>query len=115
MESDTVSSELPTTSQDCSSVDDSRDEQSSAEGPAVPLLSKLKSPRLSDLSRKRKVATNPPPKGKRPCRGYTAAEPRGVSASQRVKEFAGDPLCVSLGKLFCNACREELSLKSERR
>jgi uncharacterized Zn finger protein len=28
-----------------------------------------------------------------------------------VKEFADDSLCVSAGKLFCRACREELSVK----
>ena len=38
----------------------------------------------------------------------TAAEPKGVTASQRVREFADEPVCVSLGKFFC---REELSLK----
>jgi len=101
MEPDT--SELPTTSQDCSSVDDSRGKQSFAEGPAVSLLSKLKSPRLSDLSGEmtEMVATTessiagPLPKSKRPCRGSTAAESKGVSASQRVREFTDEPLCVS--------------------
>lgn len=41
---------------------------------------------------------------------------RSVSAAsaallQRVSEFPGEHLRVSLGKLFCNACRETLSLK----
>ena len=39
-----------------------------APDPVLSLLSKLKSPRTSDLARKRRVAANPP-KGKRPCRG----------------------------------------------
>ena len=38
-------------------------------------------------------------------------EPRSVSASQRVSEFAGENLSVLSGKLFCNACRETLSVK----
>ena len=81
-----------------------------APDPVLSLLSKLKSPRPSDLARKRRVAANPP-KGKRPCRGSTAAEPKSIMAYQRVKQFAGEPFSVSRGKLFCNGCREELSLK----
>ena len=74
------------------------------------LRSRLKAPRASDLARKRKVAVNPP-KGKRGCRGATAAEPKNITALQRVKEFPDQPLqmCVSNRKLFCNACREEMS------
>ena len=43
--------------------------------------------------------------------GSTTAESKHINACQRVKEFPGQPLCVSNKKLFCNACREELSLK----
>ena len=56
------------------------------------------------------VATNPP-KGKRGCRGATAAELKNITALQCVKEFPDEPLCVSNRKLFCNACREEMSLE----
>ena len=45
----------------------SSSDEESASNCAVSLLSRLKSPRASDLARKRKVAQNPPPKGKRPC------------------------------------------------
>ena len=31
---------------------------------------------------------------------------------QRVKQYPGEQLDISAGKLFCKACREELSLKS---
>ena len=31
---------------------------------------------------------------------------------QRVKEFPGEKVVVSRGKLFCSACREELHVKS---
>ena len=47
----------------------------------VSFLDRLKSPRPSDLARKRKIGTNPPPKGKRTCRGQgtNATEPKGVT------------------------------------
>ena len=78
------------------------------------ILDRLKAAAPSEPSRKRKVGTNPPPKGKRTCRGHggTASEPKGVSPSQRVKENPDEALTLSNGKLFCSACREELSLKS---
>ena len=38
---------------------------SETEGSSVSLLDKLKAPKPSDLSRKRKIAVNPPPTGKR--------------------------------------------------
>ena len=79
-------------------------------GVAISLLSRLKAPRPSDLARKRKVATNPP-KGKRSCRGLTATEPKNITVYHRVKEFPEEPLSASHGKLFCNAYREEMSLK----
>ena len=122
MESETESSSLAVslTSQDIEGVSSSdeshRDEGSSSSvskdnrDKVVSVLSRLKAPRASDLARKRKVAVNPP-KGKRGCRGATAAEPKNITALQRVKEFLDQPLCVLNRKLFCNACRQEMSLK----
>ena len=78
------------------------------------VFNSLKAPKLSDLTRKRKVDSNPPPKGKRRARGEDANEPITVTASQRVKEFPGESLATAGkggAKLFCTACREELSLK----
>ena len=77
----------------------------------VSFLDQLKSPRPSDLARKRMIGTNPPPKGKRTCHGQgtTATEPKGVTPAQRVREFADEALTVSSGRLFCSACREELN------
>ena len=74
----------------------------------------LKASALSDLTRKRSVHCNPPPKGKRRARGEGSSEPKNITASQRVKEFPEDCLEVTgagKSKLFCRACREELSLK----
>ena len=64
----------------------------------VSLLSKLKAPSKSDLSRKRKVQH--PPKGKKRSSGhYSFNEPK-VNPSQRVKEFPGEHLVLSFGKLW---------------
>lgn len=78
---------------------------SQSESPAVLfLLDKLNS---ATPSRKRK----PPPVGKKRSSGNTLKDPK-VHPSQRLKEFPNEGLCVSdVGKLFCNACKEILSVK----
>ena len=63
---------------------------------------------------KRSVHCNLPPKGKPRARGEGSSEPKSITASQRVKEFPEECLEVTGAgklKLFCKACREELSLK----
>ena len=40
-----------------------------------------------------------------------ASEPQNVSPHDRVKQFPDDHLNMVSGKLFCSACRENLSLK----
>ena len=76
----------------------------------VSLLDKLRSPVPSELARKKKVPTNPPPVGQKHLKGGSACTVlKSVSPQDRVREFADDSLCVSAGKLFCRACREELS------
>jgi hypothetical protein len=74
------------------------------------LLDKLKSPALSDLARKRKLKCNRPPKGLKRCKGAVASEPVKISLSTRIREFPNENLATHLGKLFCNACREVVSL-----
>jgi hypothetical protein len=74
------------------------------------LLERLKRPKASELSRKRKIPCNPP-KGLKKGKGIVSAEPQKVTASSRVSEFPNQNLSVVLGKLFCDACREHLSLK----
>ena len=76
------------------------------------LLPHLRAPRLSDLARKRAVHRNPPPLGKRRSRGRGANEPKSVTPRQRMNEHPGECLTVSNKRLFCRACREELSLVS---
>ena len=60
----------------------------------------------------RAVHRNPPPAGKRRSRGRGANEPKSVTPRQRVSEHPGEWLTVSNKRLFCKACREELSLVS---
>ena len=69
------------------------------------LLDRLKSPTLSDLARKRKLASNPanPPKGMKQGKGAVSHEPQSVTPSQRMREFPGENLSVLSGKLFCTA------------
>ena len=76
----------------------------------VSLLEKLKAPKHSDLTRKRAVDQNLPPKDKR-SHGAQPTDPKSVSATQRVSEFSNENLTVSNSKMFCRACREELALK----
>ena len=75
------------------------------------LLSHLKQAPVSSVNRKRKVAQNLSRDGKRHKSPRCESDPKGVRPEQRVKEFPNHSLTVSAGKLFCNACREELSLK----
>ena len=86
---------------------------SSVSSDVVPsLLNRLRAPSQSELMRKRKVRVNRPPhtaaRKKKPA---CSTDPKSVSVVQRVKEFSGEMLIDSAGKLFCSACREELSLK----
>ena len=78
----------------------------------VLLLHRLKSPTATDISRARKTKKNDPPRCKRHCRGALSSDPKGISPSQRVREFEKESFVVSKGHLgFCSACREQLSMK----
>ena len=81
--------------------------------PTRSLLSRLKAPTQSDLCRKRSVASNSlcGKCMKRSSGSSYASDPGSVSPQQRAKEFSLEFIGVSGGKLFCTACREELSLK----
>ena len=81
-----------------------------SEPQVVSLLSRLRAPTASDLSRKRRVSTNPPVGTKR-SKGSSSSDPKSVSPTDWVKQYPDQQLTVSAGKLFCRACREELSLK----
>ena len=95
-----------------SGASESAEPSSSSSSTSTSILDRLRAPRASDLARKRKVKANPP-LGKRRCsaRG-SGSELKTVTASERVKKHPNESLVVSAGKLFCSACREEVSLKS---
>jgi len=77
---------------------------------SVSLLSVLKAPDMSELSRKQKIMKNPPI-GKRRANCNSQSNPKGIKPQQKVNEYSTEPFIVSSRKLFCQACREELPLK----
>ena len=77
----------------------------------VSLLERLKAPKKSELTRKRKIFTNPREHGMRKKRPSCSSNPKSVTPSQRVKEFPNECLTVSARTLFCEACRQEVSLR----
>ena len=85
---------------------------SSASGTSTgSLLSLLKCPPPSHLARKRKTVTNPPVGVKRSREGTSTQILKSIGPSDCVRQYPNERLTVSAGCLFCNACREELSLK----
>ena len=83
----------------------------SSDSAITSLLSRLKSPQPSTLARKRKIGMNFPPLGKKRGKGSTTYDPKSVSPAEIVKTYQSEPFIVSSKKLFCSACREELSVK----
>ena len=75
------------------------------------LLSVLQRATSSDLCRKRSIRHNLPKGKKRRVSSLSCSNPKSVTPAQRCLEFRDEPFTVSAGKLFCNSCREELSLK----
>ena len=96
---------MPMAMEDCCSEAVPQDQaRSSFRRPSVSILEALKAPKASDLTRKRKVDCNPPPKGKRRARGEGSSEPKTVSPRERVREFPDECLTVTgkgARKLFC--------------
>ena len=74
------------------------------------LLSRLKAADRSVLCCKRSVAINQP--RKRPNKS-SATGPSSVTPLQRAREFSSESIGISADKLFCRACREELSLSKK--
>ena len=103
----------PSSNPSCSFSQPDRDTASICSSRTVSILDRLKCPRPSHLARKRKIAANSPPTGKRTCRGHggTASNRKNINPAQREKEKPNEALTVSGGRLFCSACREELALK----
>ena len=66
----------------------------------ISILDRLRAPTQAEISRRRKIKTNPPPKGKRRCKGALVSDPKGISLAQRVKKFSEEPFTVSNLRLF---------------
>ena len=80
--------------------------------PGPSILDRLRAPTKSDLARKHCVAVNLPHNGKH-CRPPMCwSDPKTVTPGMRIKSFPKECFSVSAGKLFCNACREGLSVKA---
>ena len=92
---------MPMAMEDCYSEALPQDQaRSSLRRPSVSILEALKTPKTSDLTRKRKVDCNPPPR----ARGEGSSEPKTVSPRERVREFLDECLTVmwkGARKLFC--------------
>ena len=77
----------------------------------ISLLNHLRSPTPADLSRKRYLRQNPPPKGIMTDKGKEKGDPKCISVSERVKLYPNEEFIVRSSKLFCRACKEVLALK----
>ena len=73
------------------------------------ILQRLRCPKSSELARKRKIDRNPPPSGKRDKVNMILSQCHLISGFQ---QFPNEHLRVSNKRLFCTACREEISMKS---
>ena len=92
-----------------SSSSDSEENRSTEENPleiAATAGARLSTPDKANISRQRKVQTNPA--GMKNIRGTVGPN---VSAWERLKEFKDDYLTVVSGKLRCDACKETISKK----
>jgi len=107
-ESSHESAGVSTTSSTDSAIVPSSSSSSVHNQRGISLLSVLKPPSESDFSRKRKIAKNPPV-GKKAVK--SPSNPKTVKPQQQVNEYSQEPFTTAYGKLFCQACREELPLK----
>lgn len=83
----------------------------SSSSPVINLLDRLWQAPKAAVNRKPKVAQNLRHDGKRNKAPCCMSEPKTISVSQHVKEYSGECFVVSANKLFCAACREEVSIK----
>ena len=88
--------------------------EAARENKVTSILDRLRAPNASDLSRKRRLVVNTG--GNRRAQGKVSAkkavyEPK-ISAEERVEKFKDETLKVVRGNtLFCQSCKEEISVK----
>ena len=104
-------STYPSSSETTFESSDSTGCSTSAASALPSVLDRLKAPTPSAVARKRRVHANTPPVGKKKSTGSRKADPTSITPRQRAREFPGEELVESAGKLFCRACHEELALK----
>lgn len=101
-----------TGSEDLTAEESSSSCTDSSDAPrAQRLLSLLRALPPSVLSRSRRIAVNTHTKRPRRSSGSCSSDPQSVTPLQRAREFSSEYIVDSGRKLFCKACREELSLK----
>ena len=55
---------------------------------------------------------NKPPIGRKRGKGCVAANPKSITAAERVKSYANEYFTARGNVLFCSACREVVALKN---
>ena len=111
-ESDIVPSSSSSSTSRSASLEGASNLQSLSTSSAVSLLSMLKAPTPSSLSRKRKIARNRPVVGKKRVKSTNSqSNPKTIKPQQRVNEYPKETFTVESGKLFCQGCCEELHQK----
>lgn len=107
MESSQSSSSLPSVSASgYGSGTTSSNSSSSGNEEVARFRSNFRAANRTELTRTRTIRHTPYRK-KPSC----STDPKSIAPTKRVHEFPTEELSLSAGKLFCNACREELSLK----
>ena len=94
---------------DLAAVESDQEETSSPQHESI--LTRLRPPTASVLSRKRSISKNSGSSKKSSYKPPSQQNaPKTKTPASRVKQFPGEMLSVRNGKLFCDACRHELSL-----
>ncbi len=78
--------------------------------PAVSLLSRLRTPAPSELSRKCKCVSNPPSDKRRSRGSNHDTEPKSVKPEQRVREYPNEPCVVSNTDSFLSIIGKFMSI-----
>ena len=85
------------------SMDQSTSESLQSGSPiAISLLDRIRSPTPADLSRKRHLRQNRPPKGVKMGKGKEEGDPKCISACEQMKSYPNEEFIVR-SELFCCA------------
>ena len=88
------------------SMDKSTSESLQSGSPTfISLLDCLRSPTPADVSRKRHLRQNHPPKDVKTGKGKEKGDPKRIFACERVKSYPNEEFIVRSSKVFCRACK----------